>query len=152
MAEATSRKRNLAPWWALLSAVGALAANVAVFASAPGQSVLPWIGLLFDVAAVVFLFVGLRRAFGQPVVYGGKVLTLVLGIVTLLPVGLPGLASFAARKLPDPSPAPQVGQRAPDFTLPDTSGKYVSLDQLLSATSGSPAPKAVLLIFYRGYW
>jgi hypothetical protein len=65
----------------------------------------------------------------------------------------------SARKLPNSTAAPQVGQQVPEFTLQDTSGKSVSLDQLLaSSSSGSlPAfqnrtPKAVLLIFYRGYW
>ena len=49
----------------------------------------------------------------------------------------------------------QVGQRAPDFTLADSTGRSVSLDDLLAAEPGnlaSSGPKAVLLIFYRGYW
>ena len=52
-----------------------------------------------------------------------------------------------------------VGQRVPDFTLSDTSGQPVSLDQLLApagsastSQSQAQAPNAVLLIFYRGYW
>ncbi len=60
------------------------------------------------------------------------------------------LAALAA-----PARALEVGQKAPDFTLTDTSGQAVSLAQLLAnpidAASGK-APKAVLLIFYRGYW
>jgi hypothetical protein len=74
---------------------------------------------------------------------------------------------YHARDLPASSGAPQVGQKAPDFTLSDSNGNTVSLGQLLGSgaaatgtpgeasgatTVGSPAPKAVLLIFYRGYW
>jgi len=49
---------------------------------------------------------------------------------------------------------PIVGQKAPDFTLQDTSGHPVTLAQLLSSPVPGSAepPKAVLLIFYRGYW
>ena len=66
--------------------------------------------------------------------------------------------------------APQVGQKVPDFTLADTNGNKVSLGQLLGkgdspaspsnvtgqaspvGTSTGTPPKAVLLVFYRGYW
>jgi hypothetical protein len=39
--------------------------------------------------------------------------------------------------------------------MPDTSGQSVALDSLFAPASAEPssaAPKAVLLIFYRGYW
>jgi hypothetical protein len=70
-----------------------------------------------------------------------------------------------------------VGQKVPDFTLADSNGNKVSLGQLLGkadssiSASATPAsannstgqaipagmspatpPKAVLLVFYRGYW
>ncbi len=49
--------------------------------------------------------------------------------------------------------SPRVGQKAPTFTLVDSDGETVSLAQLLSGTGQrSDPPKAVLLIFYRGYW
>ena len=40
---------------------------------------------------------------------------------------------------------PKVGQRAPDFTLPDANGKPVSLSGLL-------ARGPVVLSFFRGRW
>jgi peroxiredoxin len=51
--------------------------------------------------------------------------------------------------------APQAGQKAPDFTLPDQNGNAVTLAGLLAPPQGGPGngrANAVLLIFYRGYW
>jgi hypothetical protein len=161
--DTTERRKNIAPWWGLLFAIGAIGCNVAFFVSPPLQGALPWLSVLFGVLALVFLATGLRRAFGRTHVYRGKVLSVVLTVIALFPVGLTAFAFVKARELPSPTAAPQVGQRVPDFTLSDTSGNPVSLDQLLApaslaSTSQSSsetqvqAPKAVLLIFYRGYW
>jgi hypothetical protein len=57
-----------------------------------------------------------------------------------------------ARWLPPSKGAPQVGQKAPEFLLMDTTGKSVSLGELLSTPINGNAPKGVLLVFYRGYW
>jgi len=152
MQDATDRRRNLAPWWGLLFAIGAIGCNVAFFVSPPMQGVLPWLSLFFAALALISLIAGMRRTFGRPQIYRGKALSVVLSVVTLLAIGLTAFAYVSSRKLPDSAAAPRVGQKVPDFTLSDTSGKSVSLDQLLAASSGSPAPKAVLLIFYRGYW
>jgi hypothetical protein len=165
MPDRTQRRSNLATWWGLLFAIVALSCNAAFFIGMPLQAAITWLSLLFAAVALMFLFTGLKRAFRQPEVYRGKVLTVVLTVVALLPAGLSGLGFFGARKLPAATAAPQVGRKVPDFTLADTSGKPVSLDQLLAAASATPsglppsseafssaAPKAVLLIFYRGYW
>jgi hypothetical protein len=158
MADAAERRRNNAPWWGLLFGIATIACNLAFFASPPLPGTLPWLSLVFDIVALIFLVIGLTRAFGQPQVYRGKVLAIVLTVVALFPVGLSAFVFVKARTLPSSTAAPQVGQRVPDFTLPDISGKPVSLDQLLAASSTSfpafqnRAPKAVLLIFYRGYW
>lgn len=158
MPDATERLRNTAPWWGLLFAVATIACNLAFFARPPLQGTLPWLSLLFGIVALIFLTIGLKRAFGQSHVYRGKALAVVLTIVALLPVGISAFAFVSARKLPNSTAAPQVGQQVPDFTLPDSSGKAVSLDQLLATSASSlpafqnRAPKAVLLIFYRGYW
>ena len=154
MPDATQRRRNAAPWWGLLFAFGGIACNAAFFVRPPLQATLPWLSLVCVVLALIFLVVGLARAFGQPQVYRGKVLSVVLTVVALLPIGLTTFVSVVSRKLPGSTAAPQAGQRVPDFTLSDSSGKLVSLDQLLTPSAGSqaPAPKAVLLVFYRGYW
>jgi hypothetical protein len=152
MPDQPERRKNLAPWWALLFAFGAIGCNVVLFVGSSAQSAMPALSLVFAIVAIIFLAIGLKRAFRQPQIYRGKVLNIVLTVVALLPVALTAFAFVTARKLPSSTAAPQVGQKVPDFTLADTSGKPVSLDQLLSASSGAQAPKAVLLIFYRGYW
>ena len=152
MPDANARRRNVAPLWGLVFAIGAIGCNIAFFASPRLQGALPLLGLLFAALALTFLVAGLWRAFGRPQVYRGRVPSVVLSVVALLVIAVTAFAHVSARRLPGSTAAPQVGQRVPDFTLSDTSGKPVSLDQLLAASSGSPAPKAVLLIFYRGYW
>jgi hypothetical protein len=127
--------------------------NAGFFLGVPFQGAIPWLSLLLAAVALIFLVLGVWRAYAVPQVYGGKALTAVLTVIALMPAGLSLVGFATTRKLPSASAAPQVGQTVPDFTLPDTSGKPVSLDQLLTPTSpASRAPRAVLLIFYRGYW
>ena len=159
MPDATHRQKNIAPWWGLLFALGAIGCNAAFFVRPPLQGALPWLSVLFAVLALVFLAAGMLRAFGQAHVYRGKVLSVVLTVIALFPLGITAFAFVKARELPSSTAAPQVGQRVPDFTLSDTSGQPVSLDQLLApagsastSQSQAQAPNAVLLIFYRGYW
>ena len=105
--------------------------------------------------ALIFLGLGLKHAFGRPVVYRRKILSSVPSLVSLLLVGVAIFASFSARAMPTAAGAPQIGQRVPDFTLADTNDQPVSLAQLLAQAANDskvmPA-KSVLLIFYRGYW
>ena len=71
-----------------------------------------------------------------------------LGLLIILVVG-GGTVSFS--QLPPSTGAPAVGQKAPDFTLPDQHGKMVSLSGLLKSNE-TPKLKGIVLIFYRGYW
>ena len=162
------QRRNLAPWFGLLLALAAMLSNAGFFMALPGQRAIAWLSVILAIAALVCAAVGIMRAFRQPQVYGGKVSSPILGVVSLLICGLVGFGSIHARDLPSSANAPQLGQKVPDFTLADTSGIQVSLDELLgrapgSLSQGSPAPinspylssirpKAVLLVFYRGYW
>jgi len=68
-----------------------------------------------------------------------------------LALGLLALPLVA--QLPESKGAPAVGEKAPDFTLPDANGKPVKLADLLAGKDAAgKKPNGVLLIFYRGYW
>ena len=114
-----------------------------------------WRSLVIFAAAGVFLATGLMRAFAQPDRYRGQVAGWVLTGLTIVMVGLVASAHYVISKhFPAARNAPKVGQQAPQFTLVNTGGKTVSLADVLSAPmAGSTVPpKAVLLVFYRGYW
>ena len=144
-------------WLGLLLTVAAVLCNIVLvlFANLPGNRAVPWLSLLLAVLGLIFLVVGLRRVFAQPRVYRGKIRASMVSLVSLLLACMAIFVSVRARTLPASAGAPQVGQKAPDFTLADTTGQPISLDQLFVAAPGDPgasAPRAVLLIFYRGYW
>jgi hypothetical protein len=67
---------------------------------------------------------------------------LVLSLVLLL-----GGATFnfVLARIPAPQTTLRVGERPPDFTLPDAAGHPVSL-------ADYRGKKPVILVFYRGYW
>lgn len=149
------KRRNPVALWALLLAIGGMGVNFAFFARPPLQSALPWLSLLLAVVALIFVVQGLRLAIFQSQMYRGKALSIVLSVVTLALSGLTIFGFVETRSLPASAGAPQVGQKVPDFTMADTSGQSISLDSLFAAAPGdssATAPKAVLLIFYRGYW
>ena len=123
----------------------------------------PWANLLLFAIALTLIAVGLRRAFAVPQpgeprakrAILSKILASVLATLSVLMIGLFVFSVFvASRWLPPSTGAPQVGQKAPDFTLSDMSGKQVSLSELVAAPipGQTNAKKGVLLIFYRGYW
>jgi hypothetical protein len=152
--DANQRRRNSALWaGALVTLLGVLS-NFLYFVSSAGAPTFPWLTLLISMAGLILLLVGLKRAFGQPHVFRGKVTGSILSVVAMLLFALTIVGHFHARALPASSHAPKVGQRAPDFKLTNTSGQDVTLAQLLSTPTDASgkAPKAVLLVFYRGFW
>lgn len=113
----------------------------------------PWGSLVLFVVAAVLLIVGVRRAFQSGRSRRARIATGFLATVSVVILGFFVFSVFIlARHLPASLGAPQVGQKAPDFSLSDTSGKQVSLAGLLSTPIEGKPPKGVLLVFYRGYW
>lgn len=79
-------------------------------------------------------------------------LAFLIGLVVLTPAA----PALAQTQLPESKSAPAVGQKAPDFTLPDADGKAVTLSDILTGKDKKSGQQGtangVLLIFYRGYW
>ena len=69
---------------------------------------------------------------------------LALGLSSLLLVA-GAWFNFVVARVPDSPTAVRVGDRPPDFTLPDATGRPVSLADYRGT-------KPVVLLFYRGYW
>jgi len=113
----------------------------------------PWVNLILFAIAFALLFLGLRRAFKPDKRLFAKIFSsLAAAFGLFLLAGLLFIIFVAGRWLPASAAAPQVGQQAPDFTLTDSNDKPVTLAQLLTEPINNQPPKAVLLIFYRGYW
>lgn len=166
MTETLEKRSNRAPWLALLLALAVIGLNFGMVFGLPGQRMIAWLTLLLGIAAALLGLLGIARAFG-PQHAGGKISSSILGVIALLICGLGIFIWTHSRDLPASSGAPHVGQKAPDFTLSDSNGNKVSLAQLLApaqsadpagnagapnSAAASSAQKAVLLIFYRGYW
>ncbi|HYL62195.1 MAG TPA: hypothetical protein VE077_06195 [Candidatus Methylomirabilis sp.] len=152
MPDATQTRRNSALWLGLSLTLLAILSNTFYFLHIPARA-LPWLNLVLPFLALLSLLVGVVRAFRQPQLYRGKILGTILTVLAVLVCAGSVLFFHVARGVPLSAGAPQIGQRVPDFTLPDSTGQPLSLAQLFSAPPGAAAPpKAVLLVFYRGYW
>jgi hypothetical protein len=151
---APMRRPNAPLWLGFLIAVFAFLSYVPIFAKYPSTRDMPWANFLLFAAALVSLAVGLRRAFAQPSLYRGKIAGPILTTLSMAALALFCLFTFSLGKhLPASTQAPKVGQKAPDFALPDTKGATVTLASLLSTPITASRPtKGVVLIFYRGYW
>ena len=153
-----TRRINWPIWVGFLLSIAALVSYPLFFAQFPVTRDFPLANLSIFAATAVLLAVGLRRAFSPQARYRGKITGSILTIASTAAMGFfVFLVFFASRGLPESHGAPRVGQRAPEFTLPDINGKPVSLTELLAqaqapASDKSGHPRSVLLIFYRGYW
>lgn len=141
------KRRNLLPWIGFAVVLAGLVSYIPVFVPFPITRDIPWANYLLLAIGLALLGWGLKRAFGQPEQYRGKISGSILGVLSLLIAGLfcTGIF-FTGRMLPASASASQVGQPAPTFTLADVDGKQVALADLLKGNRGA------LLIFYRGYW
>ena len=149
------RRFNWPLWVGLLVTLIGGFSYIAVFIWFPITRDFPWVNLLLFLVALVFLWQGVRRGFARDRAHPkrSKIMTT---LVTTFSVAIIALFLFSyfvfARWLPPSTGAPHVGQKVPEFTLPDSTGKQVSLNELLTTPIDGKAPKGVLLIFYRGYW
>jgi hypothetical protein len=142
-------------WSGFLLTLVATLSYPAVFVWSPVTRDFPWVNLLLFVVAGVLLWMGIRRGFARDRVHPtrSKIIASIVGTLGVAVIALFLFSFFVfARWLPPSTGAPQVGQKIPEFTLPDSNGKQMSLNELLSAPINGQPPKGVLLVFYRGYW
>lgn len=158
-------KRSWNPriWIGFVLSLAAVLSYPLFFARYPITRDFPWANLLLMALAVFLVATGVVRAFRRPDAYRGKISGSILAVLTVLVLAffLADLFYFT-RLIPASHGAPQVGQTAPDFTLPDSKGDSVTLSSLLASpfaadgrpTAGTAPAKtaAAVLIFYRGYW
>jgi hypothetical protein len=122
----------------VLVAIGAVAAYVLLFRVAIIRNHPEGYVMAFALATTLAAL-GVARAQGRrwPA-------WLVLGFTSLLLVA-GAWFNFVAARVPAAPTALQVGERAPDFTLADATGRPVSL-------ADYRGKKPVVIVFYRGYW
>jgi len=148
------RKWNWRVWVGFLITLAAMPSYILIFYRYPVTRNVPWVTWLMFLIGGWLMWTGVRKAFASPQEFRGKIFGSVLGVLALALAGLFGWGTlYATRQLPASSGAPQVGAKAPEFTLADTSGKMVSFTALLTEPQpGGAKPRGVALIFYRGYW
>ena len=149
------RQFNWPLWSGFLLVLIAVFSYPAVFVWSPVTRDFPWVNLLLFVVALVLVWKGIRRGFARdrkhPTV--SKVITSIFATLSVALIALFIFSFFVfARWLPSSTNAPHVGQKVPEFTLADSNGKQVSLNELLTTPIDGKAPKGALLVFYRGYW
>ena len=140
------RRRPRTLWYGLLVILAAPVLYFFVFVRYPVTRDVPWPALLMFGAGLGLVLHAMRHAYGEADRYRGKVAA---PIVLVAGIAISALFSYGilvgTRDLPASGNAPRVGDRAPDFTLPDQDGRQVTLAQLL-------APGGAVLVFYRGTW
>jgi len=147
------KKFNWPLWIGFIVSILAFISYPTVFVNWPLTRDFPWANLLLFVLAIVLVALGVRRAFAPGRRMFSKIVAPVVAVLSLVVLGLFILVTFiGGRQLPPSANAPQVAQKAPEFTLPDTNNKPVSLAELRSQPIDGKAAKGTLLIFYRGYW
>jgi thiol:disulfide interchange protein len=127
-------------WTGLLLSVAAFISYFAFFYRFPVTRDIPWASIALLAIAVWLLISGFRRA-TRKIAAG-----IVMGLGLVVAVAF-ALSVTVGSKVPVSPAAPQIGQKAPDFKLLDSTRREVTLSQLLASS-----PRGVLLIFYRGYW
>jgi predicted membrane channel-forming protein YqfA (hemolysin III family) len=133
---------NTPLWSGLVLTFVAVFSYLFLFINWPATRDVPWVTFLLFALALLLVVIGLKNA--QRKIVPSIVLVLSIGVMAFFTFG----TMVFSKQIPPAQGAPAIGQKVPDFTLPDTNHQNVALAQLVSA----PGAKGALLIFYRGYW
>jgi hypothetical protein len=141
------RHWNISIWAGFAIVIAAFVSYVPLFADFPVTRDVPWANYLLFLIGGGLLAVGLRRAFRDPAHYRGKASGPILsGLSVLLCALFVGGVHYLGRQIPSAENALRVGQPAPYFSLLDAAEQPISLTGLLKSH------RALVLVFYRGYW
>jgi len=141
------RHWNIPIWAGFATVIVAVASYIPIFAVFPVTRDIPWANYLLFLLGGGLLAVGVRRAFRDPEHYRGKISGSILaGLSVLLIAFFVGSILYFAKQVPSAELALRPVQPAPPFVLQDIAGKQVASSELLKAH------RAVVLVFYRGYW
>ena len=141
------RRRNLLNWAGFAIVVVALVSYIPFFAIFPVTRDIPWANYLLFLVGGALLVVGLRRSFRDPEHYRGKISgSFLAGLSALLFALFVAFVTYFSKQIPSADSALRVGVKAPPFMLADAAGKQVSSADLLKDH------RALVLVFYRGYW
>ena len=150
--EFAAPRRNSSLLWAFWLALASTVCNALLFAGQHAERLLVWMSLVFAMGALLLLAWGLKQFFADRAGAAHKFRSSMLAVVSALLIAVNLVGFFHARAVPASAAAPKIGQKVPEFTLPDTQNQPVSLTGLFAANAKDAPPKAVLLVFYRGYW
>jgi peptidoglycan/LPS O-acetylase OafA/YrhL len=142
-----TRRWNVLVWAGFAIVIAALVSYIPIFVVFPITRDIPWVNYLLFLLGGGLLAVGVRRAFRDPEHYRGKIGGSILAVLSVLLFGLfASVILYFSKQIPSPEQALRFGQTAPQFVLQDIAGKSVASSQLLKNH------RAVVLVFYRGYW
>jgi hypothetical protein len=140
------RRRNILNWAGFAIVLIAFLSYLPLFALFPATRDIPWANYLLFLIGGLLLAVGVKRAFRDPARYRGRISGSILAVLSALLIAFFVVSvTYFSRQIPAGN-ALGVGQKAPAFALLDTAGKQVSSADLLKSH------RALVLIFYRGYW
>src|SRR2546421_10623818 len=115
------RKFNWSLWMGAVIAVIAFLSYFVFFAKFPFTRDVPWANFMLFALGLAFLAVGLRRAFGPPGFYRGRISGPILATLSAAILGFFCYAIFIeSRDIPSAADAPKVGEKAPGFSLSAT--------------------------------
>jgi len=141
------RHWNVPIWAGFAIVIVALVSYIPIFAVFPVTRDVPWANYLLFLLGGGLLAVGVRRALRDPEHYRGKISGSILALLSILLLGFFVLGTvYLTKQIPSAERALRAGQPAPSFVLQDIAGKQVASSDLLKGH------RAVVLVFYRGYW
>jgi len=141
------RHWNSPIWAGFAIVIVALVSYIPIFVRFPVTRDVPWANYLLYLLGGGLLAVGVRRAFQAPEQYRGKISGSILAVLSVLLLGFFVVSIlYLAKQIPSAERALRPGQPAPPFVLQDITGRQVASSELLKGH------RAVVLVFYRGYW